>query len=53
MVIFFRPILMKRDPDYFAGTEPELIYIARRLRDAVKLEELLTGAGSRLCRRDG
>lgn len=45
MVIFFRPILMKRDPDYFEGTEPELVYIAKRLRDAVKLEELLTGAG--------
>jgi hypothetical protein len=45
MVIFFRPILMKRDPDYFADTEPELVYIAKRLRDAVKLEELLTAAG--------
>jgi hypothetical protein len=45
MVIFFRPILMKRDPDYFAGTEPELVFIAKRLRDALSLEELLTGAG--------
>ena len=36
---------MKRDPDYFAGTEPVLVYIAKRLRDAVKLEELLTGSG--------
>jgi len=45
MVIFFRPILMKRDPDYFAGTEPELVFIAKRLRDALRLEELLTAAG--------
>jgi hypothetical protein len=45
MVIFFRPILMKRDPDYFADTEPELVFIAKRLRDALSLEELLTGAG--------
>jgi hypothetical protein len=45
MVIFFRPILMKRDPDYFAGTEPELVFIAKRLREALRLEELLTGAG--------
>jgi hypothetical protein len=36
---------MKRDPDYFADTEPELVFIAKRLRDALSLEELLTGAG--------
>ena len=36
---------MKRDPDYFAGTEPELVFIAKRLREALSLEELLTGAG--------
>jgi hypothetical protein len=45
MVMFFRPILMKRDPDYFAGTERELVFIAKRLREALNLEELLTGAG--------
>lgn len=36
---------MKRDADYFADTEPELIFIARRLTDAVSLESLLAGAG--------
>ncbi len=36
---------MKREADYFEGAEPELIFIARRLRDAIVLEELLTGAG--------
>jgi hypothetical protein len=36
---------MKRDADYFAGTEPELIFIAKRLRDAVSLEAVLSGAG--------
>jgi hypothetical protein len=45
MVIFSSPILMKRDPDYFADIEPELIFIARRLRDALRLEALLTSAG--------
>ena len=29
----------------FDGTEPELIFIARRLRDAIHLESVLTGAG--------
>jgi hypothetical protein len=43
--MFFSPILMKRDPDYFAGAEPELVFIAKRLRDALRLEELLTAAG--------
>jgi hypothetical protein len=36
---------MKRDADYFADTEPELIFVAKRLRDAVSLESLLAGAG--------
>lgn len=36
---------MKRGPDYFADTEPELVFIAKRLSDAIALEELLTGAG--------
>ena len=45
MVMFFTPILMKRDADYFSDTEPELVFIAKRLREALSLEELLTGAG--------
>lgn len=36
---------MKKEADYFEGVEPELIFVARRLRDALDLEQLLTGAG--------
>jgi hypothetical protein len=36
---------MKREPDYFEGVEPELIFVAKRLRDAISLEGVLTGAG--------
>ncbi len=36
---------MKREADFFEGVEPELIYVAKRLRDAIALEGVLTGAG--------
>jgi hypothetical protein len=36
---------MKRDSDWFDGHEPQLIYIARKLRDATQLEADLTEAG--------
>jgi hypothetical protein len=36
---------MKKDVDYFDGAEPELIFVAKRLRDAISLEAVLTGAG--------
>jgi hypothetical protein len=36
---------MKQDASFFADREPVLVYIARRLRDARKLERLLTDAG--------
>ena len=36
---------MKRDADFFDGAEPRLIYIAKKLKDALKLEEILTAAG--------
>jgi hypothetical protein len=36
---------MKRDADYFEGVEPELIFVAKRLRDAISLEAVLTAAG--------
>lgn len=36
---------MRRDPEFFDEPELDLIYMARRLRDALKLEELLTQAG--------
>jgi len=36
---------MKQDADFFEGKEPALIYIAKRLKDALKLEQILTDAG--------
>jgi prenyltransferase beta subunit len=36
---------MRRDPEFFGEAELDLVYMARRLRDALKLEALLTEAG--------
>jgi hypothetical protein len=36
---------MKKEADYFDGVEPELIFVAKRLRDATSLESVLTAAG--------
>ena len=36
---------MKRDADFFDGKESALIYIAKRLKDALNLEQILTAAG--------
>jgi hypothetical protein len=36
---------MKQDAAFFEGKEPILIYIAKRLRDAMALESVLTAAG--------
>ena len=36
---------MKRDPDYFGDGRAELVYIAKRLKDAVRLESIFTAAG--------
>ena len=36
---------MRRPPEFFGDRELDLIYIAKRLRDALRLEELLTAAG--------
>ena len=36
---------MKQDASYFDGQEPSLLYIAKRLKDATALEELLTRSG--------
>jgi hypothetical protein len=36
---------MKKEADYFEGVEPELIFVAKRLADAISLESVLTGAG--------
>jgi hypothetical protein len=36
---------MKQDASFFEGKEPILIFIAKRLRDATRLESILTAAG--------
>lgn len=36
---------MKQDAAFFDGKDPALIYIAKRLKDALKLEAILTDAG--------
>lgn len=36
---------MRRDADFFENRQLALIYIAKRLRDAIRLEGLLTGVG--------
>ncbi|MDP9053133.1 MAG: hypothetical protein M3N93_02340 [Acidobacteriota bacterium] len=35
---------MKRETDYFEGVEPELVFVAKRLDDAIQLESVLTAA---------
>ena len=36
---------MKQDASFFEGQDPILVYIARRLGDATRLEALLTAGG--------
>ena len=36
---------MKQEPLFFEGKDPELVYIAKRLRDALKIEKLFDEAG--------
>lgn len=36
---------MKQDASFFDGHEPILIYIAKRLKDALRLESIFTDAG--------
>jgi hypothetical protein len=36
---------MRRDNEFFGEAELDLIYVAHRLRDALKIEDLLTAAG--------
>lgn len=36
---------MRRDGEFFGDTELTLVYVGRRLRDALRVEELLTAAG--------
>ena len=35
---------MRQEPEFFGDVELELVFMARRLREALKLEELLTAA---------
>lgn len=36
---------MRREPDYFGDKDLDLIYVAKKLKEALRLEEFLTGAG--------
>jgi hypothetical protein len=36
---------MKQDASFFTGYEPALIYIAKKLKDALRLEEVFTLSG--------
>ena len=36
---------MKQEASFFEGKEPVLIYIAKKLRHALRLESILTAAG--------
>lgn len=36
---------MRQEPDFFGEQELNLIYIAKRLKEALRLEQLLTDAG--------
>ena len=36
---------MKQDASFFDGKEPVLVYIAKKLKDALRLESALTAAG--------
>ena len=36
---------MRRDRDFFPDEELDLVYIAKRLNEALRLEDLLTGRG--------
>ena len=35
---------VKQEPTYFEGKEPVLIYIGKKLKDALRLEEIFTAA---------
>ncbi len=36
---------MKQDASFFEGKSPVLVYIAKRLKEALRLEEIFAGAG--------
>ncbi|HEX7361230.1 MAG TPA: hypothetical protein VF283_12135 [Bryobacteraceae bacterium] len=35
---------MRREPEFFGGIDLDLVYMAKRLRDALKIEQLFTEA---------
>jgi len=36
---------MRREPEFFGDREMSLVYVGRRLKDSLRLEEALTAAG--------
>lgn len=36
---------MRQEPSFFEGQEPVLVYIAKRLSDALRLESIFSNAG--------
>jgi hypothetical protein len=36
---------MKQEPEFFSDCEPALIYIARKLKESLEVEAMLTAAG--------
>lgn len=36
---------MRQDPAFFGDADMELVYIAKKLKDALRLEDLLTASG--------
>ena len=36
---------MKQEPDFFDNREPVLVYIAKKLKDALRLEKIFDAAG--------
>jgi hypothetical protein len=37
--------IVRQQPSFFEGRDPVLVYIAKRLKDALRLEDILTQAG--------
>jgi hypothetical protein len=42
---YSQEIRVKKDAEHFEGVEPELIFVAKRLNDAIRLESVLDDAG--------
>jgi hypothetical protein len=42
---YSQEIRMKKEADHFDGVEPALIFVAKRLNDAIQLESVLDNAG--------